>query len=93
MEQAQKYNLKTHYSNYDNVSTYNQHGYSDYSHLLDECDAAADIASAKAGEILRDNLQDQTAKTGLALGGWIPKKHDMEALAVDWWKWGMYCSF
>ncbi|KAJ6144426.1 hypothetical protein N7470_008321 [Penicillium chermesinum] len=92
-ELAQKYNLKTHYSNYDNVSTYNQHGYSDYSHLLDESAAATDIASAKAGEILRNNLQDQTAQTGLALGGWNPKKHDMEAQAVDWWKWDFESNF
>jgi polyamine oxidase len=88
MVQAQKYHLKTHYSNYDNISTYNEHGYKDYSHLLTKYDDAYDIANAKAGEILMQNLQDQTAQTGLALAGWNPKKHDMEAQAVDWWKWG-----
>ncbi|KAJ6079610.1 hypothetical protein N7467_009363 [Penicillium canescens] len=84
---AQEYGLKTHYSNYDNVSTYNQHGYSDYSDLLDAYDEAYSIASQRAGEILTQNLQDQTAKSGLALAGWNPKPHDMEAQAVDWWSW------
>ena len=86
--QAKKYNLQTHYSDYDNVSTYNEYGYKDYSHLLDEYDSAYEIASQRAGRILKENLQDQTAQTGTALGGWNPKKHDMEAQAVDWWKWG-----
>ncbi|CAG7924131.1 unnamed protein product [Penicillium olsonii] len=84
---AQKYGLKTHYSNYDNVSTYNKDGYSDYSHLLDLYEDAYDIASQNAGEILTQNLQDQNAKSGLALAGWNPKSTDMEAQAVDWWSW------
>jgi polyamine oxidase len=84
--------LKTHYSNYDNISTYNEHGYKDYSHLLEEYDDAYDIANARAGEILSQNLQDQSAQSGMALAGWNPKKHDMEAQAVDWWKWGMPLS-
>jgi polyamine oxidase len=46
MVQAQKYHLKTHYSNYDNISTYNEHGYKDYSHLLTKYDDAYDIANA-----------------------------------------------
>ncbi|KAJ5085823.1 hypothetical protein N7532_010594 [Penicillium argentinense] len=90
---AQKYNLKTHYSNYDNISTYNDKGYSDYSHLLDAYDKAYDIANKKAGEILTQNLQDQTAQSGLALAGWNPGKHDMEAQAVDWWKWDFEDNF
>jgi polyamine oxidase len=90
---AQKYNLKTHYSNYDNISTYNEHGYSDYSKLLEDYDNAYEIANQKAGEILTQNLQDQTAQSGMALAGWNPKKHDMEAQAVDWWKWGMFSFY
>lgn len=70
------------------MSTYNKHGYSDYSHLLDLYEDAYDIASQNAGEILTQNLQDQNAKSGLALAGWNPKPHDMEAQAVDWWSWG-----
>lgn len=91
-KQAQKYGLKTHYSNYDNVSTYNKDGYSDYSHLLDLYEDAYDIASQNAGEILTQNLQDMNAKSGLALAGWNPKPFDMEAQAVDWWSWGKKTS-
>lgn len=76
------------YSNYDNVSTYNQDGYVNYSDLFDAFDEAYDIADGKAGEILMQNLQDQTAKSGFALAGWNPKFDNMEAQAVDWWSWG-----
>ncbi|KOC10810.1 polyamine oxidase [Aspergillus flavus AF70] len=90
---AKEFGLQTTYSNYSNVSTYNQDGYKDYSHLLDECDEAYDIANQAAGKILVENLQDQTAKAGLALAGWKPKSHDMEAQAVDWWTWDFEASF
>lgn len=85
---AKEFNLKNTFSDYDNVSTYNENGYSDYSRLLDEFDAADEIANAAAGTILLENLLDQTARTGLALAGWKPKKTDMEAQAVEWWNWG-----
>lgn len=75
------------------MSTYNEKGYSDYSYLLTGYDDAYDIANKKAGEILTKNLQDQTAQSGLALAGWKPGKHDMEAQAVDWWKWGEFSLF
>ncbi|RAK84929.1 flavin-containing polyamine oxidase [Aspergillus costaricaensis CBS 115574] len=84
---AQVYNLSTIYSNYSNVSTYNQYGYKDFSQLIDIWDDIYDTAAAQAGVMLLDNLQDQTAKTGLALAGWRPKVDDMEAQAVDWWSW------
>lgn len=80
--------METTYSNYSNISTYNQHGYSDYYHLLDAYDSAYEVAGKQAGVILSENLQDQTAQTGLALAGWNPNTHDMEAQTVDWWKWG-----
>jgi polyamine oxidase len=85
---AQKYGLNTEFSNYENISTYNKDGYSDYSHLISAYDEAYDIANQRAGEILTQNLQDQNAKSGLAIAGWKPKPHDMEAQAVDWWSWG-----
>ncbi|KAI9038274.1 putative flavin containing polyamine oxidase [Aspergillus affinis] len=84
---AKEFNLSTTYSNYSNVSTYNEHGFKDYSHLQDEYDAASEIASQRAGTMLKDNLQDQSAKAGLALAGWRPKSNDMEAQAIDWWSW------
>lgn len=80
--------MKTTYSNYDNISTYDEHGFSDYSNLLDDFDAASDIANKQAGIVLSQNLQDGNAQTGLALAGWNPKKNEMKAQAVDWWKWG-----
>lgn len=55
---------------------------------MDAYDEAYDIANQRAGEILTQNLQDQNAKSGMALAGWSPKAHDMEAQAVDWWSWG-----
>ncbi|KAE8152320.1 hypothetical protein BDV25DRAFT_138010 [Aspergillus avenaceus] len=90
---AKEFGLQTTYSNYSNVSTYNEHGYKDYSHLLDQFDEAYDIASPAAGQLLVDNLQDQTAKAGLALAGWKPKSHDMEAQAVDWWSWDFESAY
>lgn len=88
MQQAQKYGLKPNYSDYKNVSTYNKDGYSDYRHLLHLYEDAYYVASQKASEILTQNLQDQNAKSGLALAGWNPKPNDMEIQAVDWWYWG-----
>ncbi|KAA8642027.1 hypothetical protein EYZ11_006439 [Aspergillus tanneri] len=90
---AKEFNLATTPSDYDNVSTYNEHGYKDYSHLLAKYDEAADVACQKAGAILKDNLQDQSAEAGLALAGWKPKSDDMEAQAVDWWKWDFEDAF
>jgi hypothetical protein len=42
-----------------------------------------------AGYILSENLQDMSARSGLSLAGWHPKK-DMAAQAVDWWLWGTF---
>lgn len=72
------------------MSTYNKDGYSDYTHLIDAYDDADEIAGQRAGEMLKDNIQDQTVRTGLALAGWSPKTNDMEALAAEWWQWGKY---
>lgn len=38
--------------------------------------------------MLKENLQDQNARTGLAVAGWRPRKDDMAAQAVEWWNWG-----
>jgi hypothetical protein len=45
-------------------------------------------ASEQAGVLLKQNLQDQTTRTGLSLAGWKPKKDDMKRQAVEWWEWG-----
>ncbi|PYH41327.1 putative flavin containing polyamine oxidase [Aspergillus saccharolyticus JOP 1030-1] len=84
---AQKYHLHNTYSNYSSLRTYNETGESDYRHLLDEYARVYEIAAREAGRILMQNLQDQTARTGLALAGWRPRKNDMAAQAVEWWNW------
>jgi polyamine oxidase len=86
---ANKYGLKNTYSDYDSILTYNETGYTDYSDLLDEYSAASERASERAGSILNDNIQDMTARSGLALAGWRPRRDDMAAQAVEWWNWGM----
>ncbi|KAK1139794.1 hypothetical protein N8T08_011191 [Aspergillus melleus] len=84
---AQKHKLKNMYSNYDNIRTYDETGYTDYRDKLAGYTQASEIASKEAGRILSENLQDQTARSGLALAGWRPRKDDMKAQAVEWWNW------
>lgn len=86
--QAKKYNLANTYSNYSSILTYDENGYTDYSDLLTVYDEASDRASEQAGRILKENLQDPTARTGYAMAGWRPRKDDMKAQAVEWWNWG-----
>ncbi|KAK2589682.1 hypothetical protein QQS21_012637 [Conoideocrella luteorostrata] len=84
---SQKYGLKNKYSNYSSILTYNETGYTDYSAMIEEYGAAWDKASAKAGRMLADNIQDETARAGLSLAGWNPKHSDMRRQAVEWWSW------
>ncbi|KAL3455372.1 hypothetical protein BJX64DRAFT_71715 [Aspergillus heterothallicus] len=84
---AKKHNISNTVSNYDSILTYNETGYVDYSHLLDEYAVARERASLHAGEILTSNLQDMTARSGLALAGWRPRRDEMAAQAVEWWNW------
>ncbi|RDW83817.1 putative flavin containing polyamine oxidase [Aspergillus mulundensis] len=84
---AKKYQLENTFSNYDSILTYNETGYTDYSDLLDEYSAASERASERAGRILNNNIQDMTARSGLALAGWKPRRDDMAAQAVEWWNW------
>lgn len=85
---AKKYHLQNTYSNYSSILTYNETGYTDYRHLLDLYSNVSTTAGEEAGRILTENLQDQTARTGLAVAGWRPRKDDMAAQAVEWWSWG-----
>ena len=89
---AKKWNLNNTYSNYSNILTYNETGYADFSSLLDEFEDIYDSAAEQAGIILKENLQDQTARMGLSLAGWKPKRDDMAAQAVEWWEWGECCT-
>ncbi|KAJ3499699.1 hypothetical protein NLG97_g150 [Lecanicillium saksenae] len=84
---AKKHGLKNTFSNYSSILTYNETGAVDYMDLLDKYSEAYEKAAAKAGRLLAENLQDQTARAGLALAGWNPKHSDMAAQAVEWWSW------
>lgn len=70
--------------------TYNETGHVDFSHLLDVYDEASAEMNVEAGRLLAENLQDQSARTALALAGWRPSKWDMAAQAVEYWNWGSY---
>ncbi|OAA50568.1 Amine oxidase [Metarhizium rileyi] len=84
---AKKHSLETVYSNYSSILTYDETGYTDYRELLDEYDAAGTKASVRAGRMLAENIQDETARAGLAMAGWNPRHSDMKRQAVEWWKW------
>ncbi|KAL4927534.1 putative flavin containing polyamine oxidase [Aspergillus undulatus] len=84
---AQKYQLQNTWSDYDSILTYNETGYTDYTDVLDTYSTARQKASEHAGQILNDNFQDMTARSGLALSGWKPRRDDMTAQAVEWWNW------
>ncbi|KAL3495494.1 amine oxidase [Aspergillus germanicus] len=86
---AKKHNLTNTPSNYDSILTYNETGYADYTATLAEYALAREKASLHAGRILNSNLQDMTARSGLALAGWRPRRDDMAAQAMEWWNWGM----
>jgi len=55
--------------------------------LINEYDEAYVEMEQHAGYIITENLQDMSARSGMALAGWKPGK-DMKRLAVDWWLWG-----
>ncbi|KAF7627908.1 putative amine oxidase [Aspergillus flavus] len=84
---ARKHGLRTTASNYSSLLTYDEKGYNDYRVLIDEYDAAYEIASAYAGELLSGSRPDVSGRTGLALGGWRPHSDDMHRQASEWWRW------
>lgn len=92
VSQAKKYNVSNTYSNYSSILTYNETGFLDYSDILERFENISQISGEAAGTLLRDNIQDQTARTGLAVAGWKPAMSDMAAQAVEWWQWGMFQS-
>ncbi|OAA48803.1 Amine oxidase [Cordyceps fumosorosea ARSEF 2679] len=84
---AKKHGLKNTYSNYSSILSYNETGPADFMDLNEQYATAYAKASARAGRLLAENLQDETARTGMALAGWKPKHSDMAAQAVEWWNW------
>ncbi|KAF4122244.1 polyamine oxidase [Geosmithia morbida] len=90
---AKKYDLKTVYSDYDSILTYNASGYADYSHLVDECYEAIQEMTLEAGHMLTENIQDRSARSGLAMAGWNPEHSDMEAQAAELWNWDFESAY
>ncbi|KAL2843733.1 amine oxidase [Aspergillus pseudoustus] len=90
---AKKWGLNNTFSNYSSILTYNETGYTDYSALLDDYETLYESAEEQAGVLLKENLQDQTARTGLALAGWKPKLDEMARQAVEWWEWDWEDAF
>lgn len=42
----------------------------------------------EAGRLLAENIQDRSAKSGMAVAGWSPQHSDMKAQAAEYWNWG-----
>ncbi|ODA83470.1 hypothetical protein RJ55_01984 [Drechmeria coniospora] len=84
---AKKHKLANTPSNYSSILTYDETGASDYGHLLEAYEAAARKMTVEAGRLLAENLQDQSARSGLSLAGWNPRHDDMAAQAVEYWSW------
>ena len=89
---AQKYNLTNTYSNYSSILTYDQNGPLDYSDLLDNYDNAYSLVEEDAGEILLNNLEDHSFRTGLSVAGWKPKKNMLQQ-ASEWWEFDWEYSY
>ncbi|KAL2277135.1 hypothetical protein FJTKL_00265 [Diaporthe vaccinii] len=83
---GKKYNISNTYSNYSSILTYDETGANDYTSVLDNWEEAYEVAEANAGASLSGNLQDLSARTGLSMARWKPRK-DMQAQAVEWWSW------
>ena len=74
----------TSYSDYSSIETFNETGIVDYTDLLDTFEESYATFEQDAGYILTRNLQDRSARAGLSLADWKPKKN-MAAQAVEWW--------
>ena len=80
---AKKYGLNNTYSNYSSILTYDQHGYTDYSDLLDTLgEDAWTIAEEDAGYILTEGLVDNSVRTAFSLADWFPDTAKKQA--VEW---------
>jgi polyamine oxidase len=84
---AKEFNITNEYSDYDSITTYNETGPVDFTHLLDEFEEAWTVFEQNAGYRLTENLQDYSMRAGISLAGWKSKK-DMAAQAIEWWMWG-----
>ena len=79
-------NLSSTYSDYDSITTYDETGAKNFTHLLEEFTNYWDIFEQNAGMILTENLQDRTFRAGLMQSGWRPQGNAAKQ-AVEWWNW------
>lgn len=73
-----------------NLLTYDQNGAYDFTAEIEALESVFDKVYEDAGEILTQNLQDQTVRAALRLAGWKPRHRElpMAAEAVEWYLWG-----
>ncbi|KAI4252646.1 MAG: hypothetical protein LQ352_004169 [Teloschistes flavicans] len=90
--QAKKYNLTNTYSDYSALTTFNETGAVNFTGLLDDFEDAYSTLEQDAGDILTQNLQDRSVRSGLSLAGWKPGK-DAAAQAVEWWQFDWEYAF
>jgi len=80
---AQKYKLENTYSNYDDLLTYDQNGWTDYSDVIDEAWTIFDQVVVDAGARESMNLEDLSFSQGQSLRGWTARTpHEQVA---EWW--------
>ncbi|KAH7032746.1 flavin-containing amine oxidoreductase-domain containing protein [Microdochium trichocladiopsis] len=82
-----KWGIQSVRSNFERLITYDETGPVDFRDEVNEFYDVVDRLSAKAGEILVDNLQDRTIREGFRAVGWKPeqRKNPAHAEAVEWW--------
>ncbi|KJY02323.1 hypothetical protein TI39_contig66g00008 [Zymoseptoria brevis] len=94
----QRHNVTTVLPDYENYLTYNETGEIEID-LWDAYDEANKVATAEAGRLLTDNVQNQSTRAGLALAGWNPEidiavPHDYSSLifntAVENFTYGLF---
>lgn len=71
------------YSDEESMVTYNETGEVDFIDLFTELDEAYSTFEQNAGIILSEGLLDYSARSGLRLAKWQPRK-DPQKGAVEW---------
>lgn len=84
--------IATRYSDYSALTTFNETGAVNFTGLLDDFEDAYSTLEQDAGDILTQNLQDRSVRSGLSLAGWKPGK-DAAAQAVEWWQFDWEYAF
>ncbi|KAI3536361.1 N1-acetylpolyamine oxidase [Colletotrichum filicis] len=87
---VKKYNLTNTFSNFDNVTVFNETGQlppGEWTDKFEKLDKLLEDVTTQyefdAGEIILKNQQDRSARAGLAIAGWKPGS-DPLAQAIEW---------